>query len=138
MSHTPHVPVSTVGTAAKVPATYRRTARRNCTRYLEHKIDKARVASSQPTRARTKNGGFERMDPERVHSYLQVACAGLGFDIGEVWWTSNQSGASAVAAIGKYPLFMVRHNLPTIGTEEEPLDRHTICYWILVFAVTCV
>jgi hypothetical protein len=29
------------------------------------------------------------MDPERVRAYLQVACAGLGFDIGEIWWTSN-------------------------------------------------
>lgn len=39
------------------------------------------------------------MDPERVRAYLQVACAGLGFDIGEVWWTSNESGSSTVAAI---------------------------------------
>eukprot|EP00568_Trieres_chinensis_P009069 CAMPEP_0183314770 /NCGR_PEP_ID=MMETSP0160_2-20130417/49554_1 /TAXON_ID=2839 ORGANISM="Odontella Sinensis, Strain Grunow 1884" /NCGR_SAMPLE_ID=MMETSP0160_2 /ASSEMBLY_ACC=CAM_ASM_000250 /LENGTH=34 /DNA_ID= /DNA_START= /DNA_END= /DNA_ORIENTATION= len=29
------------------------------------------------------------MDPERVRAYLQVACAGLGFQVGEVWWTSN-------------------------------------------------
>jgi hypothetical protein len=40
------------------------------------------------------------MDPERVRAYLQVACAGLGFDIGEVWWTSNENGSSTVAAIG--------------------------------------
>ena len=39
------------------------------------------------------------MDPDRVRSYLQVACAGLGFDIGEVWWMSNESGTSSVAAI---------------------------------------
>ena len=25
------------------------------------------------------------MDPSRVHSFLQAACAGLGFDIGEIW-----------------------------------------------------
>ena len=41
------------------------------------------------------------MDADRVRSYLQVACAGLGFDIGEVWLMSNDSGASAVTAIGK-------------------------------------
>jgi hypothetical protein len=26
------------------------------------------------------------MDPARVRAYLQIACSGLGFDIGEVWW----------------------------------------------------
>jgi hypothetical protein len=40
------------------------------------------------------------MDPDRVRAYLQAACAGLGFDIGEVWWTNTESGASTVAAIG--------------------------------------
>lgn len=40
------------------------------------------------------------MDAERVRAYLQVACAGLGFDIGEIWWTSNENGSSTVAAIG--------------------------------------
>ena len=39
------------------------------------------------------------MDADRVRSYLQVACAGLGFDIGEVWWMSNENGTSTVAAI---------------------------------------
>lgn len=42
------------------------------------------------------------MDPERVRAYLQAACAGLGFDVGEVWWTSSESGSSTVAAIGKF------------------------------------
>ena len=42
------------------------------------------------------------MDADRVRSYLQVACAGLGFDIGEVWWMSNENGTSTVAAIGKF------------------------------------
>lgn len=42
------------------------------------------------------------MDPERVRAYLQAACAGLGFDIGEVWWTNTESGASTVAAIGTF------------------------------------
>jgi hypothetical protein len=41
------------------------------------------------------------MDPERVRGYLQVACAGLGFDIGEIWWTQNESGTSTLATIGK-------------------------------------
>ena len=36
------------------------------------------------------------MDAERV--YLQVACAGLGFNIGgEVWWALNQNGSSLTA-----------------------------------------
>jgi len=39
------------------------------------------------------------MDADRVRAYLQVACAGLGFDIGEVWWMSNENGTSTVAAI---------------------------------------
>lgn len=42
------------------------------------------------------------MDPDRVRAYLQVACAGLGFDIGEVWWTADQNGSSTVAAIGMF------------------------------------
>lgn len=41
------------------------------------------------------------MDPERVRGYLQVACAGLGFDIGEIWWTQNESGTSTLATIGE-------------------------------------
>jgi len=41
------------------------------------------------------------MDVDRIRSYLQAACAGLGFDIGEVWWTSGPNGQGAVAAIGK-------------------------------------
>jgi len=41
------------------------------------------------------------MDPDRVRAYLQISCAGLGFDIGELWWTSNKDGGStsALAAI---------------------------------------
>jgi hypothetical protein len=36
-----------------------------------------------------------------VRAYLQISCAGLGFDIGELWWTSNSDGgsSSALAAI---------------------------------------
>jgi len=41
------------------------------------------------------------MDPERIHAYLQAACAGLGFDIGEVWFSSNETGTSTVAKIGE-------------------------------------
>lgn len=43
------------------------------------------------------------MDPCRIRSYLQVACAGLGFEIGEIWWTSNEHGSSTVAAIEEKP-----------------------------------
>ena len=46
---------------------------------------------------------LRRMDPERIHAYLQAACAGLGFDVGEVWFSSNETGTSTstVATIGK-------------------------------------
>lgn len=50
------------------------------------------------------------MDPGRIHAYLQAACAGLGFDIGEVWFSSNDSGTSTVAQIGK-SLFNIESNL---------------------------
>lgn len=42
------------------------------------------------------------MDPGRIHAYLQAACAGLGFDIGEVWFSSNEAGSSTVAKIGEF------------------------------------
>ena len=42
------------------------------------------------------------MDPDRVRAYLQVACAGLGFDIGEIWWTQSDESSSALAAIGEF------------------------------------
>ena len=47
------------------------------------------------------------MDPERVRAYLQAACAGLGFDIGEVWFTTSENGTSTVAAVGKL-VFSIR------------------------------
>jgi hypothetical protein len=50
------------------------------------------------------------MDADRVRAYLQVACSGLGFDIGEVWWMSN-SGTSAVAAIGMLCYARVRFHI---------------------------
>jgi len=48
------------------------------------------------------------MDPDRVKAYLQVACTGLGFDIGEIWWTADdkKGSSTALAAIGK-PLLVV-------------------------------
>lgn len=48
------------------------------------------------------------MDPERIHAYLQAACAGLGFDIGEVWFSSNETGTSTstVATIGKNSIIL--------------------------------
>lgn len=49
------------------------------------------------------------MDPERIHAYLQAACAGLGFDIGEVWFSSNETGTSTstVATIGENCIYKV-------------------------------
>eukprot|EP00816_Leptocylindrus_hargravesii_P011030 CAMPEP_0196823004 /NCGR_PEP_ID=MMETSP1362-20130617/85680_1 /TAXON_ID=163516 /ORGANISM="Leptocylindrus danicus, Strain CCMP1856" /LENGTH=1194 /DNA_ID=CAMNT_0042202721 /DNA_START=298 /DNA_END=3883 /DNA_ORIENTATION=+ len=35
------------------------------------------------------------MDPERIHAYLQAACAGLGFDIGEVWRITGPGAATS-------------------------------------------
>jgi len=54
------------------------------------------------------------MDADRVRAYLQVACAGLGFDIGEVWWMSNESGTSTVAAIGA--LFILLYHYLLCGS----------------------
>lgn len=49
------------------------------------------------------------MDPDRVKAYLQVACTGLGFDIGEIWWSSENNGSSsALMAIGRYRSFPFR------------------------------
>jgi hypothetical protein len=42
------------------------------------------------------------MDPERIHAYLQAACAGLGFDIGEVWFSSMKEETSSVTSFGEY------------------------------------
>jgi len=66
----------------------------------------AHTHQSAASRKETKHNNKERkkgsdMDPCRIRSYLQVACAGLGFDIGEIWWTSNEYGSSTVAAIGE-------------------------------------
>ncbi len=44
------------------------------------------------------------MDPERIHAYLQAACAGLGFDIGEVWFSSRDTdnGTETVSSLGTF------------------------------------
>lgn len=55
------------------------------------------------------------MDPDRVRAYLQVACAGLGFDIGEIWWTQSDESSSALAAIGEFSLRM--HILLSFGVR---------------------
>jgi hypothetical protein len=44
------------------------------------------------------------MDPDRVQAYLQAACSGLGFDIGEVWRTSNRRQPN-----GTFPTKAVRN-----------------------------
>ena len=52
------------------------------------------------------------MDADRVRAYLQIACAGLGFDIGEIWWSQSQEGnpsSATVVAIGE--LFLVENFL---------------------------
>jgi hypothetical protein len=61
------------------------------------------------------------MEPERVRAYLQVACAGLGFDIGEVWWTSDENGSSSMAAIGK----QTGRQAPFRGLKVFWPDSHT-------------
>ncbi len=59
------------------------------------------------------------MDPDRVRAYLQISCAGLGFDIGELWWTSNKDGGStsALAAIGRYRVVVVC-SFSCVGTKK--------------------
>ena len=58
---------------------------------------------------------FTIMDPDRIHAYLQVACAALGFDIGEVWWTTNENGSSTLAAIGK----LIPWSTSSVDFQEE-------------------
>lgn len=108
---------------------------RHSTKCRQRRLTTRKTSRRRHNPAKSKNetttGPTEqRMDPERVHSYLQVACAGLGFDIGEVWWTSNQSGASAVAAIGtfrrSYPPMV---NLPIRERKKNPISRHTTFVW---------
>ena len=61
------------------------------------------------------------MDPDRVRAYLQVACAGLGFDIGEIWWTNNNNGSSsALAAIGKAKLARICQDVWCCGSGKKP------------------
>jgi hypothetical protein len=60
------------------------------------------------------------MDPERVRGYLQVACAGLGFDIGEIWWTQNETGTSTLATIGEL--------LPPFSSEVSPATCHDTAF----------
>ena len=31
-----------------------------------------------------------KMEADRVHSYLKIACSALGFEVGEVWITANE------------------------------------------------
>lgn len=72
------------------------------------------------------------MDADRVRAYLQVACAGLGFDIGEVWWMSNDSGTSTVAAIGVLCYARVRFHIYFVahGCEFHNLTLVTYRIWI--------
>ena len=64
------------------------------------------------------------MEPERVRAYLQAACAGLGFDVGEVWWTDSVDGSSTVAAIGtigasRLEIFQPQATTSDFFDEEE-------------------
>jgi len=38
---------------------------------------------------RIRQREHDAMDSERLEAYLKVACIGLGFDIGEAWWTTQ-------------------------------------------------
>ena len=59
-----------------------------------------------------------------MRAYLQVACAGLGFDIGEVWWTQNENGSSTVAALGE---FVGRES--HVGVRLDTLPRSGWSEW---------
>jgi len=53
---------------------------------------------SRPTRNNrpaTSPSQRGKMDPGRVKAYLQVACTGLGFDIGEIWWATDDNDGSS-------------------------------------------
>ena len=61
------------------------------------------------------------MDPGRVKAYLQVACTGLGFDIGEIWWATDNNGSSSpsssLMALGEF-----FHVVATSSDVERELD----------------
>jgi len=72
---------------------------------FHHFPSRAASSEQQQQRHNHRNPSHHQqssMDPCRIRAYLQVACAGLGFEIGEIWWTGNEHGSSTVAAIGEY------------------------------------
>ena len=46
------------------------------------------------------------MDPGRIHAYLQAACSGLGFDVGEVWFSSTEVPSSPSLTFGESPKWL--------------------------------
>jgi hypothetical protein len=81
---------------------------------------KSSTARNTKLQPRKKAFAAAKMDPERVRGYLQVACAGLGFDIGEIWWTQNETGTSTLATIGEL--------LPPFSSEVSPATCHDTAF----------
>ena len=60
------------------------------------------------------------MDPERIHAYLQAACAGLGFDIGEVWRITGPGTVTSKSEdSGEYKSC---NAWPSSGTKQDISD----------------
>ena len=72
-----------------------------------------------------------------MRAYLQISCAGLGFDIGELWWTSNKDSGStsALAAIGmlRYFLFTFVSSPKKILQNSFPVVRLSVVRFIRSF-----
>ena len=53
------------------------------------------------------------MDPGRINAYLQASCAGLGFDIGEVWFSSGDKTdrVNSLGECASMPLFFFRFSV---------------------------
>ena len=77
------------------------------------------------------------MDPERIHAYLQAACAGLGFDIGEVWRITGRGATSKPADSGKYSRVPVLYSIANRVPLREKLQAKLahFLFFKLIFAI---
>ncbi|CAB9496771.1 expressed unknown protein [Seminavis robusta] len=86
-------------------------------------LSTAQSPRTEPQQEKKSGNRRATMDPCRIRSYLQVACAGLGFEIGEIWWTANEHGSSTLAAIEERPTESVTdHNgaiVPANKSEKK-------------------
>ena len=74
------------------------------------------------------------MDTSRVQAYLKVACAGLGFDVGEVWVTTKSQGSAGIAFGGKFNLIF--RSFDIIG-KQKGRNRHKCRSLRMFYMLAC-